>query len=244
MVTAGFITPITSLLLPGISDSEIRKNLLDTYSSLEFFSNFIYESKIDVLVCFCLSSFSKITCNLNQEYYSSFEDFGEFQTKFFALSDIILSEKIAFEINADYITEDFLDYRISIPLNFLMSKSKRCKIIPIYIPKNSKLKELFILGKKIRDLLVNYNKNIGICSFGNISFSSFSEKKDKELINLIENKSIYKIINFKKGDLKGGDFIPPFCIFSGVFDKINYRIDKSSYENYSGMSYFSCNYKI
>ena len=69
MITAGFISPIPSLLLPGISDSEIRKNLLDTYSSLEYFSNFINESKIDTLVCFCLSSVSKITCNLNQEYY-------------------------------------------------------------------------------------------------------------------------------------------------------------------------------
>ncbi|NCC70853.1 hypothetical protein EOM09_04680, partial [bacterium] len=161
MITAGFISPIPSLLLPGISDSEIRKNLLDTYSSLEFFSNFIYEFKIDTLVCFCLSSVSKITCNLNEEYYSTFEDFGEFQTKFFALSDVILSEKIASCVSADYITEDFLDYRISIPLNFLMNKTKRCRIVPIYIPKNYKLKELFILGKKIRDLLVNYNKNVG-----------------------------------------------------------------------------------
>lgn len=247
MITAGFISPIPSLLLPGITDSEIKKNLVDTYSSLEHFSNFIYEKKIDTLVCFCISSVSKITCNLNQEYYSTFEDFGEFQTKFYALSDIILSEKIASSIYSDYITEDFIDYRISVPLNFLMSKTKRCRIVPIYIPKKSKLKEVFILGKKIRDLLVNYNKNIGICCFGDISFPSFSGKnidKDKEIINLIENKSIYKIINLKKKDFKNNDFIAPFCIFSGVFDKINYKIDESSYENYLGMGYFACNYKI
>jgi aromatic ring-opening dioxygenase catalytic subunit (LigB family) len=245
MITAGFISPIPSLLLPGISDSEIRKNLLDTYSELEHFSNFINESKIDVLVCFCVSSVSKITCNLNQEYYSTFEDFGEFQTKFSVLSDMILSEKIASEIDADFVTDDFLNYRISIPLNFLMSKTKRFKIVPIYIPKTKKLKELFILGKKIRNLIVNYNKNVGVCCFGDISFSSLKrEEKDKEIINLIENKSIYKIINLKKKDFKNSEFIAPFCIFSGVFDKINYKIDESSYENYLGMSYFTCNYKI
>jgi len=246
MITAGFISPIPSLLLPGISDSEIRKNLLDTTIILEDFSDIIYELKIDVLICFCVAPVSKITCNLNQEYYSTFEDFGEFQTKFSALSDIVLSEKIRSEIDADFITEDFLDYRISIPLNFLISKSKQIKIIPIYIPKNFKLKELFILGKKIRNLLLNYKKNIGICCFGDISFSVSSEKqeKDKEIINLIENKSIYKILNLKKREIKNNNLIPPFCIFSGIFDKINYKIDKSSYESYLGMGYFACNYKI
>lgn len=247
MITAGFISPIPSLLLPGISDSEIRKNLLDTSFILEDFSEFIYKSKIDVLVCFCAAPISKITCNLNQEYFSNFEDFGEFQTKFLAISDMILSEKIISEIDADSISENFLDYRISIPLNFLMSKSRQPKIVPIYIPITNKQKELFILGKKIRNILLNYEKNVGVCCFGDISFSSSSEKKqekDKEIINLIENKSIYKILNLKKREIKNNNLIPPFCIFSGIFDKINYKIDKSSYESYLGMGYFSCLYKI
>ncbi|MCF7795851.1 hypothetical protein K9M42_02055 [Patescibacteria group bacterium] len=248
MITNGFISPIPSLLLPGITDSEIKKNLLDTTSILENFSDIIYESKIDVLICFCVASVSKVTCNLNQEYYSTFEDFGEFQTKFSVSSDMILSKKIASLIDADFITEDFLDYKMSIPLNFLLSKSKKTKIIPIYIPINFKLKELFILGKKIKNLLLNYEKNIGICCFGDISFSKLNkikkQEKDKELINLIENKSIYKILNFKKKEIKNSNLIPPFCIFSGVFDKINYKIDESSYENYLGIGYFACNYKI
>ena len=248
MISSGFICPTPTILLPGILDNEIESNFSDTISSLSFLNEVVLNTKPDIIFCFCVSDVSKITCNLNIEYLVSFEDFGEFQTKFSVLGDVFLSKYISKELNFDIITKDCLDYKISVPLSFILKNISNKKIIPIYIPYNYDLKELFLLGKKLKKIFLGISDNLSVACFGDISY--FDKKnikqveRDKELITLIENKSIYKILNVKKKFVKNSNLVTSFCLMSGIFDKINYRVDSLSYDNYLDIGYYTCNYEL
>lgn len=261
MITFAAITPHPPLLIPEIGKEHADK-LKVTKAAMEDLEKKLDKTVLDTLII--ISSHNRMhhdafSILLNDNYVVNFKEFGDFETKLNFLPDLELTEKIRHaainnNIPLTLTNEDELDYAFGVPLYYL-AKNKKIKIIP-FLHTFTDMKEQFEMGRLIKAVAMQSNKNVGIIASGHLSHKSteaspagFSKKGaefNAKLRELLETKNTAGILSMDKKFIAAADesILPALSVLMGAMDKINYKPQTFSFEAPLGIGYLVFNFKM
>lgn len=261
MISFAAITPHPPLLIPAIGREHAEK-LKITREALKDLEKKLEKAGLDTLII--ISSHDKMHHDafgilLNDRYFVSFKEFGDFETKLNFLPDLEIAEKIRHaainhEIPLVLIHEDELNYSFGVPLYYL-AKNKNIKIIP-FLHTFGSPKNHYEMGRLIKAVAAQSNKKIGIIVSGHLShksseaspagFSKKGEEFNKKLRELLETKNTAGILSMDKKFLAEADesVIPALAVLLGVIDRTNYKPQTFSFEAPLGIGYLVFNFKL
>ncbi len=261
MISFAAITPHPPLLVPGIGKEHIGR-LKITKAAMEDLEKKLDKAGVDTLII--ISSHSRMhhdtfSILLNDSYVVSFKEFGDFETKLNFLPDLELTEKIRHaainnNIPLTLTHENELDYAFGVPLYYL-AKNKKIKIIP-FLHTFADAKEQFEMGRLIKAVAMQSNKNVGLIASGHLSHKSteaspagFSKKGGEfnaKLRELLETKNTAGILSMDKKFITAADesILPALSVLMGAMDKINYKPQTFSFEAPLGIGYLVFNFKL
>lgn len=261
MLVFSAIVPHPPLLIEKIAKGSEQK-LSGTQKGMEDLTKKFIASKPETLLI--ISSDHKLhhdafSIILNDEYKTSFADFGDFETSLLFSPDLELIEKIrhsatdaGFKLTLSH--KENLDYVFGIPLH-LLNSSLKIKIIPL-MHSYSNLKEHYELGKIINKIISLTNRRIAVIASGNLSHRSNEESpagyspKGKEfnqkIIEIIETKNHFSLLAMdEKLMLEAQESISSsMAMLFGILDKQNYKPQIFSFEDYTGIGYMVANLKL
>lgn len=262
MLTFAAITPHPPILIPTIG-RENTKIIKKTAEAMEELEKKLFESKPDIIIvisphgvllpdAFCI--------NLNPEYVSNLEEFGDFSTKIkfktntalaFRIKELMEDKNIPLTLTSNV----FLDHGVVIPLYFLTKRLSKVSILPISYSLLD-FKTNFNFGDILKEIILNEDKKIAVIASGDLShcltkdapagYSPRGKEFDDKLIELITNKNTAGILKLDT-DLveKAGECgLRSILILLGLLERINYTPEILSYEGPFGVGYLVANFKL
>ena len=152
------------------------------------------------------------------------------------------------------ISQEKIDYKVSIPLYYLTSEKDNYKILPIY-DSGLSYESHFNFGKSLRSAIFQSSKKIAIIASGELSnvfdknsvtIKQKAKNFDKKIIQYLENKKISHILDLDQEpneevyncDLKS------LLILLGIIDDLNYQSKVLSYEASFNIGFLSMEFYL
>lgn len=262
MLNFAAITPHPPILIPSIG-RENTKRLKKTTEAMEKLEKKLFEVKPDTIIV--VSPHGPLlpdafSINLNPEYRSNLQEFGDFSTKMefktntalaFRIKELIEDKNIPLVLTSD----GFLDHGAVVPLYFLTKRLPEVSILPVGYSMLD-FKTHFNFGDFLKEIILNEEQRIAVIASGDLShrltkdapagYSPRGKEFDEKLTALIANKNIAGILKLDE-DLveKAGECgLRSILILLGLLERINYVPEILSYEGPFGVGYLVANLKL
>ncbi len=262
MLTFAAITPHPPILIPAIG-RENTKRIKKTAEALLELEKKIVAAKPDTVII--ISPHGSLlpdafSINLNPEYASNLEEFGDFSTKIkfktntalaFRIKELMEDKNIPLTLTSD----EFLDHGAVVPLYFLTKNLPHVSILPLGYSLLD-FKTHFNFGDILKEIILNEDKRIAVIASGDLShhltkdapagYSPRGKEFDDKLTELITNKNTAGILKLDV-DLveKAGECgLRSILILLGLLERINYVPEILSYEGPFGVGYLVANFKL
>jgi aromatic ring-opening dioxygenase LigB subunit len=262
MLTFAAITPHPPILIPSIG-RENTKRIKKTAEAMEELEKKLIAAKPDTIIIISPHGAllpDAFSINLNPEYTSNLEEFGDFSTKVKFKTNTALAFRIK-ELTEDknipltMTSDGFLDHGAVVPLYFLAEKLPKVSILPIGYSLLD-FKTHFNFGDLLKEIILNEDKKIAVIASGDLShrltkdapagYSPRGKEFDEKLTELITNKNTAGILKMDT-DLveKAGECgLRSILILLGLLERINYTPEILSYEGPFGVGYLVANFKL
>lgn len=262
MLTFAAITPHPPILIPNIG-RENTKRIKKTAEAMEKLEKILFDSKPDTIIIISPHGAllpDAFSINLNPEYASNLEEFGDFATKVkfktntalaFRIKELMEDRNIPLSLTSN----EFLDHGAVIPLYFLTKRLPGVSILPIGYSLLD-FKTNFNFGDILKEIVLNERKRIAVIASGDLShhltkdapagYSPRGKEFDDKLVELITNKNTAGILKLDP-DLveKAGECgLRSILILLGLLERINYTPEILSYEGPFGVGYLVANFKL
>ncbi|MFA5128628.1 MAG: AmmeMemoRadiSam system protein B [Patescibacteria group bacterium] len=262
MLTFAAITPHPPILIPTIG-RENTKIIKKTAEAMEELEKKLFEAKPDIIIVISPHGVllpDAFSINLNPEYVSNLEEFGDFSTKIkfktntalaFRIKELMEDKNIPLTLTSNV----FLDHGVVVPLYFLTKRLSKVSILPISYSLLD-FKTNFNFGDILKEIILNEDKKIAVIASGDLShcltkdapagYSPRGKEFDDKLIELITNKNTAGILKLDT-DLveKAGECgLRSILILLGLLERINYTPEILSYEGPFGVGYLVANFKL
>ena len=246
-IIAAAIVPHTPILIPQIGKKNLKKLEATRLAINKLAKNFAAK-KIDTI--FIISPHGPIqddvfTINMQADYKTNFEEFGDFSTTRAWPGHIGLMHKIreALETTSplQLISDEPIDYGASVPLLLLTEKLPNVKIIPVSysgLPNDAH----YLFGSLVKKQLQISTEQIAVVASGELShrltketpagYSPRGKKFDGKLIELLRKNKSQDIVNLDP-ELTGqaGECgLKSILILLGILNNVNYKPQLMSYE--------------
>jgi MEMO1 family protein len=261
IVFLGF-TPHSPLLLESIG-KENTKKLKGTLKAMETLSEDLYASKPDIVVT--ISSHSgahenAFSINLHDEYTVDLKEFGDLSSKETFSPDPELVTEIRKTMKGQDVkftldSYSSLDYGVSVPLELLIKKDNKPKLVPISYSHLSP-KDHLLFGRLLKDVFVNSKKRIAIVASGDLSHCLTSdapagfEKEGKEfddiVLQSVKDVSTAKLISIDEEIVSKASECAyrPLLILFGIIEKVQVKPEVLSYESPFGVGHLVAEFHI
>lgn len=262
MLTFAAITPHPPILIPNIG-RENTKRIKKTAEAMEELEKKLFDSKPDTIIIISPHGVllpDAFSINLNPEYVSNLEEFGDFATKVkfktntalaFRIKELMEDKNIPLTLTSD----GFLDHGAVVPLYFLAKRLPKVSILPMAYSLLD-FKTNFNFGDILKEIILNEDKRIAVIASGDLShcltkdapagYSPRGKEFDDKLTELIANKNTAGILKLDP-DLveKAGECgLRSILILLGLLERINYTPEILSYEGPFGIGYLVANFKL
>jgi aromatic ring-opening dioxygenase LigB subunit len=257
------IVPHPPILMESIG-KEHREQLKSTIESLQEINRNLIKYKVDTIII--ISSHgaqipNSFTLNLgkleNNEmtYWADLEEFGDFKTEFEWKPDIHLSYQIKSYLETkmplQLINQDKLDHGSTVPLSFLTKDLDDCQVLCLS-PSNLSADDHWQLGRHLREILSNENKNIAIFASGDLSHRVEEKLNpeqlnfDAQLLRYLEQGNGTEIAKWDLEFVKQNSacVFHPLMIMLGLLEDYHWKFIKLSYEAPFGVGYLSGYFKL
>jgi MEMO1 family protein len=252
------LLPHSPLLIDEIGKNN-KESLKSTINAYDLIRGKIIENKIDSIIV--ISQQGEIlddsfSVGIAPEFQISFDQFACFKKRDKLKYDILLADQIL-----DFISSDFsiqtrpvpkLDYGSAIPLELLTRENKAIKILPIYCANNLSWQEHYSFGLKLREFIINQEKNLAIIASGVLShrlkmnspggYSPKGVKFDHKIIQYLNNsqtikEKLLKLDQESVNEIKEA-VIKPLLILLGIVGH-DYQGKQLAYQDDFGVGYLS-----
>ncbi len=194
------------------------------------------------------------------EYKTNLVQFGCFMEKKSFQSPISFSRDLLHFIYKDQplktINQTSLDYTASIPLELLINKESKIKVLPILCNDNLSLEKHFHFGQKLAEFLKTREEKLALVISGDLShritksspagYSPKGQKFDNRLMEYLNkpNSAIENILKFDEVYLQEvkESVLRPLLVSLGV-NNADYQPEKLVYQNDFGVGYLSFLFK-
>jgi AmmeMemoRadiSam system protein B len=255
------ITPHSPILIPQIGKDNIN-HLTQTIKAFDKLKKALDKSNAETILL--ISPHGNIqenvfSINLSPKFFADFEDFGDFATKDTYIGNIGLTHKLreALETKAplQLISNEQLDYGVSVPLHLLLDHNKKIKIIPLYYS-GLDYKAHFKFGQLMKQELLKRRESIAIIASGDLShrltktapggYNPRAKKFDAKINKFLLAKDLPAILKLdRKLIMEAGECgLKSILILLGMLDKINYKPHLLSYEYPFGIGYLTMNLEL
>jgi len=257
------ITPHPPIIIPGVGADYDKKKVSKTIDAMIKLEESFYSKEIDTMIIISPHgpiSYNEMTIGVSPSFSGNFKDFREYQIElnFRNDSEVATSiyeecEKKEIPINLEESSQ--LDHGCSVPL-FFLTQNRNPKIVPVtYSFLNTETH--FNFGKAIFEACKKEGKKIAVAASGDLShrltmdapagFSPEGKKFDKELIELLKEGNIEKILKMDKKLIKqaGECGYLSIIILLGVLSNMKkFKFEFLSYEGPLGVGYLVGNFLI
>lgn len=255
------IVPHPPLLIPSIG----KDNLKLLYSTQAAYRNLAKKLKghqpetIIVISPHGHIQTSAFTMNQSPNFIASFEEFGDLSTKQVYQGDIGLTHKIKENLETterlQLISEEKIDYGISIPLFYLTVGLPEVKIIPLYYSGLDNLAH-FKFGKAVGQEIIYDKRKIAVIVSGDLShcltksapakFSPQGKKFDQKVIEILHQKKTQDLVNLDEKLTTAAQQcgLKAIIILLGILDGQHYKTKQLSYEYPFGVGYLVMNFEL
>jgi aromatic ring-opening dioxygenase LigB subunit len=262
MLTFAAITPHPPILIPTIG-RENTKRIKKTAEAMEELEKKLFASKPDTIIVISPHGAllpDAFSINLNPEYVSNLEEFGDFSTKVkfktntalaFRIKELMEDKNIPLTMTSD----GFLDHGAVVPLYFLTKRLPNISVLPIGYSLLD-FKTNFNFGDFLKEVILNEDKKIAVIASGDLShrltkdapagYSPRGKEFDDKLAELIANKNTAGVLKLDADliETAGECGLRSILILLGLLERINYTPEILSYEGPFGVGYLVANFKL
>ncbi|MDD5251255.1 MAG: AmmeMemoRadiSam system protein B [Patescibacteria group bacterium] len=201
-----------------------------------------------------------VVINVNQEYASNFEEFGDLMTKMKWRADIMLADRVREDFKLKHLplaldSADRLDYGTAVPLFYLTPNLPQTKIIPM-VPAQLDMRAHFNIGRELKDEIMSATTRVAVIASADLSHCVGEQSPeglnprgvalDEKVISLIEANNPVGILDVdepwateaKACGLKG------LGILAGLMDDVHFETRILSYEKPVGVGYLVAEMRI
>jgi MEMO1 family protein len=255
------IVPHPPLLIPAIGKDNI-KLLYSTQAAYQNLAKKLKEHEPETIIVIsphgnCQTA--AFTMNQSPQFTASFAEFGDLATKKTYQGDIGLTHKIKESLETSeplqLISEQKIDYGVSVPLHYLAAELPNIKIIPLYYSGLDQAAH-FKFGQSFGKEIV-YNKNkIAVIVSGDLShcltknapakYSAKGKKFDQKVIEALQEKKTQDLVNLDEKLVKAAQQcgLKAILILLGILDGVHYKPKQLSYEYPFGVGYLVMNFEL
>ncbi len=256
------IVPHTPLLMPTVGKEALA--LLDqTKKAMEQLEQEIYLSQPETVIVISPHGNSlpdAMVINVNPEYVTNFEEFGDLVTKIKWKADIMLVDRIREDFKIKHLplsldSSDFLDYGSAVPLSYLTPHLPQVKIIPL-ITSQLDIKTHYEFGRELKDEVMSSTRRVAIIASADLShcvsenspggFSPRGVAFDDKVIADLNKRNLAGILDVDEAwatEAKACG-VKALAILAGLMDEVNYASTVLSYEKPFGVGYVVASNKI
>ncbi len=256
------IVPHTPLLMPTVGKEALA--LLDkTKKALETLEQEIYLAQPETILVISPHGNGlpdAMVINVNPEYVSNFEEFGDLVTKLKWKADILLVDRIREDFKIKHLplsldSAESLDYGSAVPLSYLTPHLPQVKIIPL-ITSQLSIKAHFDFGRELKDEIMSSVKRVAVVASADLSHCAsenspggFSPRgaafDDKVVADLGKrnNMGILDVDEAWETEAKACG-VKSLALLAGIMDEVNYVPNVLSYEKPFGVGYVVAANKI
>jgi aromatic ring-opening dioxygenase LigB subunit len=262
MLSFAAITPHPPILIPAIGRENIKR-IKKTAEAMEELERKLFEAKPDTIIVISPHGLilpDAFSINLNPEYVSNLQEFGDFSTKLkfkantalaFRIKELMEDKNIPLVLTSD----GSLDHGAVVPLYFLTKRLPKVSILPLSYSLLD-LKTHFNFGDFLKEIILNDDQKIAVVASGDLShrlskdapagYSSRGKEFDEKLVELIANKNTAGILKMDEDLIKkaGECGLRSILILLGLLERINYTPEILSYEGPFGVGYLVANFKL
>lgn len=255
------IVPHSPLLIPQIGKENLARldQTSNAYNKLALELKSSQTETIIIISPHGIIQDKTFTMNLSPEFSADYEEFGDFSTKFNITGNVGLTyrikEKLETKVNLQLISEQKLDYGISVPLKLLAGEKTKIKIIPLYYS-GLDLNAHYQFGLLLKKIILASKENIGVIASGDLShrlhknapggFSPKAKKFDSKVIEILLKNNASDLLNINQDLITeaGECGLKSILILSGIMEGIKYEPQLLSYESPFGVGYMVMNLKL
>lgn len=262
MIVFSAIVPHSPLLLPSIG-KEHRVALDATLYAYHQIEQDLFFAKPDtIIVVSPHSPFfpDSISINLSPHYTGSVKAFGDHEPLFTAASDSLLTDRLQrglrkAKIPVTLMTQEELDYGVSIPYQLLTSDHSSPKLIPISTSHQS-IQEHLRFGEVISDLIRNEHRRVALIASADLSHHS-NQKAPKghrpdgtwfneaiRRIALERNTTELLALDTTRLEQAGQCGVLPIAVLLGALHDQHLLAEELSYEAPFGVGYTCIRYRL
>ncbi|PIP17779.1 MAG: AmmeMemoRadiSam system protein B [Parcubacteria group bacterium CG23_combo_of_CG06-09_8_20_14_all_35_9] len=255
------ICPHPPILIPNIGKENIDQ-IQKTVEAMQELEEDLYIAKPETILI--ISPHGTIlphsfNVNLETEYKSNLEQFGDFTTKLKFKSDIPfineIKAKLETKIPLILISGAEIDHGATVPLYYLTQHLPQTSIIPMGYSLLD-YKSHFEFGKELKKIIIESKRRIAVIASGDLShrltkdapagYSPRGKEFDKKLIKLLKAKNAKGILNLNPALIEeaGECGLRSIVILLGILDDINYIPKVLSYEAPFGVGYLVVNFEL
>lgn len=254
LVFAG-ITPHSPLLIPTVGKDK-QHLVMCSQEAISELAEEIYTHKLDTLII--LSPYTGMfetafSMNAHDVLKSDLSDFGDLVTQTSWSGSPTLAAHItqaarAQNIPVRSVSNETVDYGISIPLTYLLTESTQTSVLPIGCGIHTRA-EYLAFGALLKEVIMHSSKRIGILVSGHLShalqadspegYNAAGAEFDETLVKLLEAGKTEALISLDQGliDNAKDSIYHPLLIALGVLREHSYRFETYCYESPVGVGY-------
>lgn len=262
MLTFASICPHPPLLMPNIGQENI-KQVEKTRDALIKLEELFYAAKPDSVVI--ISPHSPLMpdtfgINMAENFTGSFEEFGDFATKFNFKSNLAFSHRLKERLEdhqfpAILIHQEKLDHGILVPLYYLTPHLPNLPLSPLSFSLLD-LKTHYDFGRIISEEIHQTNQRIAVVASGDLShrltpaapagYSQQGKIFDHKLVESLQKRAAEEIINMDPQLIEeaGECGLRSVVILLGILNRKDYTPEIFSYEGPFGVGYLVANFNL
>ena len=262
MIVFSAIVPHSPLLLPTIGKERQKKlkKTLEAYGAVE---QELYAAKPDCLVIFTPHGGTlpeSLPLFISPKYRANLKEFGDFKTAVEVPADMRVIEslrKLKYgkpAVPLQGVTEEFIDYGVSVPLYFLLPHLPQTTAVAIgdsYMP----IKAHVASGVYIGDALHRSNKRVAVIASADLSqtltdnapggFSPEGKIFDETVVQALRKGSLNKIIALEpKMETAKACGLRVIALLIGVLKEFNCTPELLAYEGPFGVGYLTAKFNF
>lgn len=262
MLVFGAIVPHSPLLLPVIG-KEHHSRLKKTLDALKTLEEDLYAAKPDTLVI--ISPHGPVLDDafslfIAPKFQGNLREFGDLKTAVSFPADVRVIEKIRkLRIPPETlpivsVTEDFVDYGVTVPLHLLASHLPNIHAVPLGVSRLP-IKTHFTVGARLGEALHEVSARIAILASADLAhtlrddapggFSPDGKKFDETVVQGLRKNTPDSILKLEKNmDAAKACGLRPIAMLLGAVSALNATPEPLSYEGPFGVGYLTARYNL
>lgn len=222
-----------------------------TLSAIKKIEKELVKNEVESLIIITPSENEQISINLNTEYTTDFEKFGDFSIKeiFYPDHETFNEIRFAQEITSKpflYNKSD-VEYPVSVPAIMLSKNLKNLQLIPIECSQES-ISKHYDFGKQISKVIQDSSKKIAVLVSGNLSIydkkTSGIIDHDKKIINILGKGNIGELLRENTQNTAFPRTVKPIAMLEGILFEKNKKFLFLAYEHPFNVGFLSAKYSL